>query len=69
MHESMLQVHKLLSRGGHFFMVTVPENDPQGEKLHVLLQQCSRFLARDCKQSRQHGLAAVLSAENKVVLC
>ncbi|KAL0021541.1 hypothetical protein WJX77_006102 [Trebouxia sp. C0004] len=22
-------VHKLLSRGGHFFMVTVPENDPQ----------------------------------------
>ncbi|DBB12266.1 TPA: hypothetical protein ACH3X3_006370 [Trebouxia sp. C0006] len=23
------QVHKLLSRGGHFFMVTVPENDPQ----------------------------------------
>ncbi|DBA89870.1 TPA: hypothetical protein ACH3X2_004727 [Trebouxia sp. C0005] len=28
-------VHKLLSRGGHFFMVTVPENDPQGEKRHL----------------------------------
>ena len=26
-----VQVPKLLSKGGHFFMVTVPENNPQGE--------------------------------------
>lgn len=31
---TLLQVDKLLSRGGHFFMVTVPENKPEGE-LHM----------------------------------
>ena len=29
-----LQVDKLLSKGGHFFMVTVPDNKPEGE-LHI----------------------------------
>ena len=46
----MVQVPKLLSKGGQFFMVTVPENDPAGEKLtylcnmigpHMLLYGCS----------------------------
>ena len=43
-----LQVDKLLSKGGHFFTVTVPENKPAGELHMIAVASVSCCPPRSC---------------------